>query len=69
MIETKGVKEWWGELRKRYEVEDTLLRESPEAFTILLTPSPNKSILVGRYCRTTGVGVVLDRRKEVRCES
>jgi hypothetical protein len=68
LVETKGSKQWLGELFKRYKQEDTLFRESEEAFTILISPSPNNTILVARYCRPTGKGVVLDRRKEVRNE-
>lgn len=66
LIETQGSEQWLGELRRRYRLGDTTMNSSEEAFTVILTRGKHHNILVGRYCKTTGKGVVLDKRKEVR---
>ena len=66
LIETQGSTQWLGELRRRYLLEDTTMNSSDEAFTVILTRGKHHNILVGRYCKTTGKGAVLDKRKEVR---
>lgn len=63
MQETKGVQEWKEALFKIYNPSITELRDSEEAFTVFATNGRrNCNVLVGRYCITTGVGVVFDRR-------
>ena len=62
MIECKSIKSWFNELQLRYDISKTTLRETPESFTVMLH-LPSKNIMAGRFCRTTGYGVVLCRRK------
>ena len=66
LVETQGAVQWLGELRRRYLLKDTILNDSDNAFTVLITRGKHHNIIVGRYCRVTGNGVVLDKRKEVR---
>ena len=68
LIETQGVVQWLGELRRRYLLKHTTLNDSDNAFTVLITRGKHHNIIVGRYCRVTGNGVVLDKRKEVKDE-
>lgn len=65
MIETSNLKDWWDVVRQRYSPKDTILNESDEAFTILQVRG-KQNILLARFCRTTGVGVVLERRQHQR---
>ena len=66
LIETQGATQWLEELRKRYVLKDTTMNSSEGAFTVILTRGKHHNILVGRYCKITGKGVVLDKQKEVR---
>ncbi len=61
MIECNTIQLWFKELQLRYDISKTTLSESPESFTVMLH-LPNRNILAGRFCRTTGYGVVLCRR-------
>lgn len=62
MIECYGANTWLSELRKRYDIKNTLLNDSVEAFTVLLIHG-NKNIIVARYDRTRHYGVVICQRK------
>ena len=66
LIETQGSAQWLGELRRRYSLEFTTMNSSEEAFTVLLTRGKKDNILVGRYCKTTGKGVVFEIDKGLR---
>lgn len=66
LIETQGSKEWLAELRKRFDLKHTTMNDSDNAFTVLITRGKHHNIIVGRYCKVTGKGVILDKRKEVR---
>ncbi len=68
IIETQGSKNWITALRRRYDLKETTMNESDNAFTVLITRGKHHNIIVGRYCRITGNGVVLDKRKGVRHE-
>jgi len=59
LTETQDAKEWIIELRKRYDLKDTIINESDNAFTVLITRGDHHNTIVGRYCRVTGRGVVL----------
>lgn len=64
IIETQGSKDWITELRRRYDLKETTMNESDNAFTVLITRGKHHNIIVGRYCRVTGNGVVLDKREK-----
>ncbi len=64
LIEVKGAKVWLDTIKKHYDISKTTLRDSEEAFTIILS-IPNKTLLVGRYCRVNKYGVVMCRRKSI----
>lgn len=66
LIETQGSAQWLGELQRRYRLEDTTMNSSEGAFTVLLTRGKHHNILVGRYCKTTGKGVVFETDKGIR---
>ncbi len=71
IAETQGGKEWLEVLNKAYGVHNTRLNVSEEAFTAFLSEGitgPNKTIMVGRYCRNTMRGVIMDRRSTNREE-
>lgn len=63
--ETYGPKEWSSKVIETFGRDNVELIETDNAFTVLLrTPETvRNNILVGRYCRTTMVGIILDRRK------
>lgn len=68
LTETKGAKQFLAVLKSYFDLKQTRINESDEALTIFLD-SPkliNTNIIIGRYCKITGQGVVMDRRKEVR---
>ena len=54
---------WLTELRQRYDISKTLLNDSPEGFTVMFHPNPHRVLLVARYDRTRGYGVVICRRE------
>ena len=65
LIETLGHRQWLDALQSKYDLKLTELRETDNAFTVFLVHiTPKSNILVGRFCRVTHVGVVLDRRGE-----
>ena len=66
LIETVTGESWIKELKLRFPLDKTILTESEEAFTVLLQSNGNNNVLIGRYCRATQKGVVLDRRGSVR---
>lgn len=66
LIETKGGRSWIEHVSLRFPINKTIFTESEEAFTILLQSNGNNNVLVGRYCRATQIGVVLDRRDSIR---
>ena len=69
VIEHFNPRSWLAELKQRYDLSKSILRESPESFTVLISPSGNKTIIVGRFDRTRAYGVVLDGRvKDVPVE-
>lgn len=63
VIEHFGVRSWFQEVRQRYDIKKTLLNDTPEAFTILFYPRPNKALLVARFDRTRSYGIVMCQRK------
>lgn len=64
IIEHFGVRSWFQEVRQRYDIKKTVLNDTTEAFTILFYPKPNKTMLVARYDRTRGYGIVICQRKQ-----
>jgi hypothetical protein len=63
VIECSNASEWLSTLKSRYDIANTTLNDTPEAFTILYHPSPNRNMMVGRYCRVGKWGIVLCMRK------
>ena len=68
LIETQGASQWLDAVKVRFKIEHTRLVETDEAFTIFLKEevTPNRTVMVGRFCRSTGVGIIMDRRGDVR---
>lgn len=63
MIECYSAKEWLTTLKSRYDISKTILRDSPEAFTVIVSMGSNKVLLAARFDRTRQYGVVLCQRK------
>ena len=63
MIECYGASNWLTTLKARYNIAKTTLRDSPEAFTVIMGIGTNKVLLVARFDRTRQYGVVLCQRK------
>jgi hypothetical protein len=66
---TKGIKEWFETLKRRWDLKYTVLRDSEERMVITHTQGGKNSgriILVGEHDRKSGNGYILDRRKEIR---
>ena len=63
MIETQNLTQWWEEVRKKYSPSSTSLQISDEAITIMVFQG-NRNIILARYCKNTGKGVVLERRQK-----
>ena len=57
LIEHFSAKCWLIELRQRYSLEETIFRDSPEAFTILISKG-NRNTIVARFDRTRQYGFV-----------
>lgn len=68
VTEFQRIEDWWKQLQKQYPIEKTFLRDTEECFRVLFSPTDKETILIGVYCRVTGKGVILDRRKEIRNE-
>lgn len=68
LIETKGAKQFLYNLRYHFDIKQTRLNETEDALTVFLDNPKlaNTNIIIGRYCKLTGQGVILDRRKKVR---
>lgn len=63
MIECHNASVWLTTLKSRYDISKTTLRDSPEAFTVIMSTGSNKVLLVARFDRTRQYGVILCRRK------
>lgn len=66
ILEFHNPKDWLEALRQRYDISKTTLNRSPEAFTVLYNPyypKTSKTLLIARYDRTRGYGVVICRRE------
>jgi hypothetical protein len=67
---TKGAREWCNTLKQRWNMKYTILRDSEEKFVITHTSGSGKNsgriLLVGEYCKISGAGYILDRRKTIR---
>jgi len=62
-IETKNVADFITGISSTFGIENTKLVDSPEAHSIFLdTGVQNMNTMVGRYCKHTGLGVIMDRR-------
>lgn len=57
IIEHFNSRSWLTELRQRYSLSDTIFRDSPEAFTILVSKG-NRNTIVARFDRTRQYGFV-----------
>lgn len=66
VIECHSAKEWLKTLKERYDTSKTILRDSPDSFTVLISPNSNKTIIIARYDRSRSFGVVLDARKQTK---
>ena len=65
IIECFNATQWLTTLRQRYNLEDTILNDSPNSFTVLISSHrDNKTMLVGRYCRVSHFGIVICRRQD-----
>lgn len=67
VIETKTIDEWFDTLDKHYTISNIRIEEPKMAYTAFLDLS-NTNVQVGRVCTQTGLGVVRDRRNEMRSE-
>lgn len=63
ILEFYNAKDWLKCLRQRYDISKTALNDSPEGFTVMFHPNPHRSLLVARYDRQRGYGVVICRRE------
>lgn len=63
MIECNNAGEWLSTLKSRYDIANTTLNDSTDAFTVIMSNTPNKTTLIARFCRVRQFGVVLCRRK------
>lgn len=66
ILEFYNASDWLEALRHRYSIEKTRMNSSKEAFTIMYLPffpQEKCSLLIGRYDRTRGYGVVICRRE------
>ena len=66
ILEFYNASDWLSCLRHRYSIEKTRMNSSKEAFTIMYLPfypQEKCSLLIGRYDRTRGYGVVICRRE------
>lgn len=63
IIEYTCPKLWLEGLKQRYNIESTTLNSSSEGFTIMFHPNPHRTMLIARYDRERGYGVVICRRE------
>lgn len=63
ILEFYNASDWLEALQKRYDIASTTMNDSPEGFTVMFHPNPHRSLLVARYDRTRGYGVVICRRE------
>lgn len=63
-VETKGAKEFMLKVNKTFGIRNTRLVDTDNAFSIFLDTDAtrHRNIMVGRYCKVTKLGVIMDRR-------
>lgn len=64
-FKTKGSKEWWEVLKSRWDIKHTQMRDN-ETDIIIMHYERTQNLYVGNYDKISKLGVVYDRRKEVR---
>ena len=63
-LECNSATEWITTLHSRYNSSKLTLNESREAFTAIYNPTPNRTMLVGRFSRENKEGYVICRRNK-----
>lgn len=68
-IECNTATDWLITLHSKYNSSKITLNESTEAFTAIYNPTPNRTMLVGRFNREDKKGYVICRRnKDIKPE-
>jgi len=61
-LECNTATEWILTLHSRYNSSKITLNKSTEAFTAIYNPTPNRTMLVGRFSKIEAKGYVICRR-------
>lgn len=62
-LECNSATEWLLTLHSKYNSSKITLNDSTEAFTAIYSPTPNRTMLVGKFDRVVGKGYIICRRK------
>ena len=62
VMETRGAAEFMRHVKELFGVGRTRLVDNQDAFSVFLDTGGHTNVMVGRYCKHTMKGVVMDRR-------